>query len=237
MSYDLAMRGMSWGLVGCLLLACGGRSVTDNPGAGGAAAEGGGGSVSFSGAGAGGGSPTGGMSSTGGASGGASAGSSGEECRNERPALPVVFSFESNSNLWIRRTCSLEYSIGNVCLPKREPIQTETFCSQECGVQNDGCVSCGACSESAVQVGANPSDAASVLGAWDGYAYTLGTSSLGCTCHYREPVRSGSYDVTVVGYLSYEDARAQKNAFPFTTPFHYPPPDGTVHVRMDFIGL
>ena len=67
--------------------------------------------------------------------------------------------------------------------------------------------------------------------------YTAGVSRSGCACDDRTPAGSGTYAITVTAFLTREDALAQKNGYPFTTTFQYPPPDDVVHVRLDFKGL
>lgn len=248
--YARVMTDLRWVFLACSLVACGGRAVDD-----GALATGGepaGGSTSFAGASSGGASPVGGSTSFAGASSGgassvggssASGGSSiggSAACLNsgKPPASPITFLFESNQGVWIHYGCDIDYTLSKVCKPENLGFQTQTYCGSLCEAADRGCNTCGACPDGTVQIGhLEPSRKTTTSTTWDGYAYFAGISSSGCACYSRQPAGSGSYTITITGYLSSDDALARRNGFPFSTTFEYPPPDGVVHVPLDFTGL
>ncbi|HEX7453723.1 MAG TPA: hypothetical protein VF294_15635 [Polyangiaceae bacterium] len=205
------MTGMRWVLAAWVLAACGGKSVIDGSA----------GSPSV------GGTSSGGASSVGGTSSGGST-----TCLNTGevgPPLPLVFVFDSNQPLWLRRNCGIEHVLAKVCGDGTVPIQTQSFCKPDCDPPSDGC-KCDDCPLEAVQVG-QFGPGGTIAEPWTGYVYANGSSS------ERTAARTGTYAITVSAYLTSEDALARKNAYPFSTSFEYPPPSGAVHVPLEFTGI
>jgi hypothetical protein len=153
------------------------------------------------------------------------------------PAALTTFSFESDERLWIRSSCGIDYTLTKGCKPGPVLIPTASDCGQPCDSGNSGCNTCGACPNGALQLGQFGPGGPNVAAVWDGYAYLAGTSKSGCACFDRVPAGSGSYTISVTGYFSSEDALMQRNGYPFKSTFEYPPPDGIVHIRLDFTGI
>ncbi len=207
------------------LAGCGGRSVSD-------------GAVTSGGSSAGGSSAVGGMSAGGTTSSSGATATSCLDSGDTPPYSPVVFSFESSQSLWVRLGCGgIDYALSKDCKDASVSIQTLFFCGQECGSNDNGCPECGACADGATELGQFGPGGANAATQWDGYAYTGHASGAGCSCYSRLPARSGTYTISITGFLSNDDASAQKNGYPFTTTFDYPPPDGVVHVDMNFKGI
>ena len=139
----------------------------------------------------------------------------------------------------MRQGCAIEYELAKRCNEQSYFFQPQVLCSQECGSNANGCIACGACPSSAVQLGPYGPKGSSASTEWDGYWHVDGvfSSSSGCGCYIRGPAGSGPYLILVTGFLTSDDALSQKNGYTFTTIFDYPPPDGIVHVKLDFKGL
>ena len=204
-------------VVALALVACGGRAVTD-----GLAAQGG--------------QSSGGSSSVAGASGGGGS----AECLSAGlvpPTSHVLFVFESDQPLWMRRTCDMDYTLSKVCGDTSASIQTTTDCIPACGSKDSGCAECAPCWNPPVLLGPPSADGTTATMVWLGDVYTPGTTRTGCACSNATRARTGTYTIGVNGFLTADDALANRNGYPFSSTFEYPPPNGEVHVKLNFTGL
>ncbi|HEY2410254.1 MAG TPA: hypothetical protein VGI10_29820 [Polyangiaceae bacterium] len=132
------------------------------------------------------------------------------------PPYAVTINFATNSSdshVWLRKNCYLEYTLTSCATGYRTPILVHPFCATDCDL-DAGCVTCGLCPLSAesVTMGQTVSDTI------DGTAATL-HGSTGCSCATYSALPPGEYAVTVPVYRSASDAIALSNATNVTSFF------------------
>ncbi len=119
----------------------------------------------------------------------------------------VSFNFTnaSGQTLFMHQGCSLSFSVSACADDYQEPLKLSAPCTVECSDQ-DGCVQCGACANSGVEV----TPTAPRKGEWQGKIYTLGTNRAGCSCHTSRVAPAAKYRITVPVYASESDATSRK---------------------------
>lgn len=171
-----------------------------------------------------GGQSSGGSSSVAGASGGGGS----AQCLNSGvvpPPSPMLFLFESAQSLWLRTPCHMEYALTKVCDQTSVAIQEDSACAE-----------CDGCFNPPVLLGPRTADGTTASMAWLGDMYVPDTTGTACSCKVTQ-ARSGTYTVGINGFLTADDALANKNGYPSSFTFEYPPLSGVVQVKLNFTGL
>jgi len=197
-----------------------GESAGGAPAGGGAAAGGAGGRAQ------------GGTSSGGQGSGGATGGSAGECTVLNTPAYPVRFVLQTNTTVYVKESCTLEYELTSECTGLT-PLTTQVVCAADCNHAELGCSTCGACFSGARAV--TPSSPQPID--WSGEVYEYGTTPSGCSCATSHIAAPGKYTFSIDAYLSSDDAMTGANAFHHHVSFTLPAPNDTVIVDLGFIGI
>jgi len=166
---------------------------------------------------------------------GAAAGSSfgGDGCGPKTSPLgpyPVKFVFSSNTPMYLRFDCSLNY---NLYACGSSALTRSNACTADCSDTSSGCIACGACAYGAKPVGPG----ASLEDSWDGRIYSFGTLPSGCACTTGANAAPGMYTIGLSEFFSEADALANTNGYPRQVQFQLPAPNGVVQVDLGFIGI
>jgi hypothetical protein len=166
---------------------------------------------------------------------GATAGSSfgGDGCGPKTSPLgpyPVKFVFSSNTPVYLRFECSLNY---NLYACGSSALTRSGACTADCSDTSSGCIACGACAFGAKPVGPG----ASLEDSWDGRIYSYGTLPSGCPCTTGANAAPGMYTIGLSEFFSEADALANTNGYPRQVQFQLPAPNGVVQVDLGFIGI
>ncbi|TKC99211.1 hypothetical protein [Polyangium fumosum] len=148
---------------------------------------------------------------------------------SETGPYEVTFQFENDgaSPAFLRKDCSLEYTISSCEDGYSASLAIRASCSQACDSADGGCLACGACPPVGgvpVEIGAPTTDA------WKGMRYTFGKTAEGCTCHESHVAQAGRYQIRVPVYPSDEAAQTGTPSHEVTVNFELPAPNGVVVV-------
>lgn len=176
-----------------------------------------------------------GGAANGGRGGAGAASGSGGACNGvdlAAPAQPVKFVLHSNTPVYVKEDCSLNYQLTSACTGAA-PLLTEAFCVSECSATAPGCIACGQCFSGAREV--TPILPQQID--WSGEVYELETAANGCSCATSHAAPPGAYTFSIQAYLTPEDAMTGANAYHHRVDFTLPAPNGTVSVDLGFIGI
>jgi hypothetical protein len=209
----------------------GSSSAGESAGGAGGAVAGGAGGASAAGAG---GRAQAGTSNGGEAGAGATGGSAGNciVLDSGGPVHPVHFVLQTNTPVFVKEGCSLEYQLTSACTGLR-PLTTQVNCAPDCSNAAIGCLNCGECFSGARAV--TPSAPQQID--WSGQVYEFGTAPNGCSCATGHVAAPGNYAFSIDAYLSSDDAMTGTSAFHHRVSFTLPAPNDTVFVDLGFIGI
>jgi hypothetical protein len=140
---------------------------------------------------------------------------------------PVDFVFSSNTPVYIRQDCALNYDLYDCGLM---PIVRSAPCVVDCNAMSNGCSTCGQCPYGALRVGPG----APLKDSWGGQIYEYGTLPSGCPCASAANATPGPYSIVVRAFLTEADALANTNPYVHTVQFELPAPNGLVAVDLGF---
>jgi hypothetical protein len=144
----------------------------------------------------------------------------------------VKFVLHTNTPVYVREDCTLNYQLTSVCTGST-PLSTDAFCVVACKDVSLGCIACGACLMGAREV--TPTAPQQIN--WSGEVYEYGMAPTGCTCATGHAAPAGAYTFSIDAYLSAEDATRGVNAYHHRIDFTLPVPNGTVSVDLGFTGI
>jgi hypothetical protein len=226
-----AMRQMLWVAALAFVVGCGGKT-DENVAAGGSAGTGGAGGTSTGGSG---GTAAGGSGGT--STGGSGAGGSGgmpSECAvptNLQGPYPLKIQITNptSQKLYVREDCMLNWSLYSCADGYTSSVPHAADCMMECTDQPGmGCIACGACMLSALEVTAGQP----VVTDWSGFAYTFGQNLDGCSCFNQAVAPAGKYAIKIPVYLSENDAAGGNSVYDAWAYFELPAPNGVVEVNL-----
>ncbi|MCB9590886.1 MAG: hypothetical protein H6718_36110 [Polyangiaceae bacterium] len=227
----------------CLAIACGGSSFSGgeggsggDAGTGGSGASGGSGATGGNGAsggtGAQGGSGAeGGSGAVGGSGASGGAGGMPNECRVEtmrQGPYPVTFVFTNSDPgypVYIQQDCSLNYSLSSCSDGYVNALSRSGDCTASCD-NYQGCIACGACPWSRLEVTSNDS----LEDTWAGNVYTFSNAPDGCTCHDVHSAPAGKYRISVPLYATPDPNTDDGPVYIVTQDFELPATNDVVFV-------
>lgn len=213
---------MSWILLACFPLACGGKSENGPSGTGGTTGGTGG--------------TTGGTGGATGGTGGATGGTGGvtpacEVATSQAPpyATKIRFTTAGSQTLYLVDSCQLEYSLYACSDGYTETLSRSGACTIDCSDPAGGCIACGACAYLAKPVTA----ALPIEDDWSGIYFTYAQTPDGCSCHTGHPAPPQKYRVTADVYASEDDLQNNVVLRKVSADFELPAPSGVVEVSVD----